>query len=304
MADRFAVHIERASKRFGETLALDNVSLGVRSGEIFGIIGPNGAGKTTLVNIVTGMLASDSGRIRTLGLDPVRDERKVREIVGVQFQEAELPSMIRAQEALELYSAFYRSPKPWRDLASVWGLTGKLTTRFDRLSGGQQQRLFICLALLNNPCLVILDELTSGLDPHARRMSWELVHKIRENGTTVLLVTHFMDEAEALCDRIALVDQGRIVAQGTPEELTRGTGERRIVSFTLADDRPLPSLEQFGTVTVSSGRVMISGEGFLMANVAGELARLGINPPNLREEHNSLEDVFIRMTHRAGEAAA
>jgi len=201
MADNsVAVQVSSVTKRFGALTALDDVSLDIGEGEIFGVIGPNGAGKTTLVNLITGMLAPDSGTVRTLGLDPIRQERELREIVGVQFQEAELPNLIKAKEAMELYASFYRRPRPWQPLALKRGLANALDTRFDKLSGGQKQRLFICLALLNNPRLIVLDELTTGLDPQARRQSWELVQRIRDTGTTVPLVTHFMDEAEALCD--------------------------------------------------------------------------------------------------------
>jgi ABC-2 type transport system ATP-binding protein len=296
-----AITIESVTKAFGNLRALDNVSLEIGRGEIFGIIGPNGAGKTTLVNLITGMLAPDSGMVRTLGLDPIREERELREVLGVQFQEAELPELILVREALELYSSFYRAPRPLEPLAIEWGLGEKLTTRFGKLSGGQKQRLFICLALLNNPELVVLDELTTGLDPQARHMSWDLVRRIRDNGTTVLLVTHFMDEAEALCDRIALVDAGRIVAQGAPTELTRGTGDQSVVSFTAPPNMDADALSIFGTITTSDARVSVAGGGFLMANVAGELARQGINPSDLTTETNSLEDVFIRMTNHSAE---
>lgn len=300
-----AVQVDAVSKQFGTLRALDQISLEIAQGEIFGIIGPNGAGKTTLVNVITGMIAPDRGTVRTIGLDPVRQEQELRERVGVQFQEAELPHLMTAQEALELYSSFYADPQPWRPLAEEWNLTAKLGTRFDKLSGGQKQRLFICLALLNQPKLVVLDELTTGLDPHARRQSWELVRRIRDAGATVLLVTHFMDEAEALCDRIALIDQGRIAAEGTPAELSRGTGEERIACFTAPPGFDPASLDHLGDVRVEGSIVTVAGKGFLLASVAGELARLGINPPDLRTRRNSLEDVFLRLTdHTDKEHAA
>jgi ABC-2 type transport system ATP-binding protein len=299
-----AVHATNVSKHFGPITALENVSLQIGAGEIFGIIGPNGAGKTTLVNLITGMLAPDSGTVRTLGLDPIRQERDLREIVGVQFQEAELPNLVRTREALELYSSFYRNPRPWQPLAMEWGLANTLGTRFDKLSGGQKQRLFICLALLNSPRLIVLDELTTGLDPQARRQSWDLVRRIRESGTTALLVTHFMDEAEALCDRIALIDKGRIAAVGTPDEMTGGPRDVRIVSFTPPSGVSFTRLEAFGTVTMQNSRIHVTGSGFLMANVAGELARMGVNPSDLREERTSLEEVFIQMTSARNEENA
>lgn len=296
MSGDHTIVVEHASKRFGDVKALDDVSLTVQHGEIFGIIGPNGAGKTTLVNLITGMLATDTGTIRTLGLDPVRDEQKLRNILGVQFQEAHLPELIQVNEALELYSSFYDAPHPWRPLAEEWGLNDKLEARFGKLSGGQKQRLFICLALLNDPELVVLDELTTGLDPQARRMSWDLVRKIRESGTTVLLVTHFMDEAELLCDRIAVVTHGQIVGLGTPEELTHRAGGQRAVSFTAPPAFQTEGLSQFGTVSRQDHHVTVQGGEFLMARVANYLAEHHLDPDDIRTDSSSLEDVFLQFT--------
>lgn len=301
MQKDLAIAVEHVSKRFGDLRALDDVSLKVESGEIFGVIGPNGAGKTTLVNLVTGMLEADSGSVRTLGLDPIRAEARLRNILGVQFQEAHLPELIRVDEALELYSSFYPNPQPWRPLAAEWGLGAKLGDRFGKLSGGQKQRLFICLALLNTPELVVLDELTTGLDPQARHQSWELVRKIRDNGATVLLVTHFMDEAEALCDRIAMIDHGNVVALGTPGELTSVPAGQRAVSFTAPDDLDLTGLQQFGEVTRRGTKISVTGGEFLMARVAGYLAQHELDPADLTTESSSLEDLFLRMTNHTDE---
>lgn len=290
-----AVQLENVSKQFGSTNAVDGISLEIGYSEIFTIIGPNGAGKTTTVNMICGMFSPTSGNVRTLGMDPMAEERRLREVLGVQFQEARLPGALKVREALELYSSFYKNPRDWRALAEEWGIVGKLDTRFERLSGGQKQRLFICLALLNTPKLVVLDELTTGLDPNARRQSWELVKQIRDNGTTVLLVTHSMDEAEYLADRIALVNDGKIAAIGTPEELTRSTGEKRIVTFTAPGFDP-HLLERFGQVQITHDLVQVEGTAFLMADVANALREAGIDPPDLRTEHTSLDDLFIAMT--------
>lgn len=295
MEQQKAIDVDRAHKKFGDFVAVDNISLSVEHGEIFGIIGPNGAGKTTTVNMITGMLAPDSGTVRTLGLDPIRQEHELRRVVGVQFQEAELPDLIRVDEALQLYSSFYDDPQPWQKLATEWGLEEKRSSQFSKLSGGQKQRLFICLALLNRPQLVVLDELTTGLDPQARRTCWDLIRQIRDQGTTVLLVTHFMDEAETLCDRIAVVDKGRIIAEGTPHELTRGTGDTLAVRFTTPEDIDLSGLQEFGNVKSEGDRTIVTGEGFLMAHVAGYLAKQGVAPNDLCTVSNSLEDVFLRM---------
>lgn len=290
-----AIEFDSIRKQFGNFVAVDDISLHVKQGEIFGIIGPNGAGKTTIVNMITGMLAPNSGSVRTLGLDPIRQHRQLRHTLGVQFQEAELPDLIRVDEALQLYSAFYDNPRPWRELAEEWGLVNKLSSQFDKLSGGQKQRLFICLALLNRPHLVVLDELTTGLDPQARRACWDLIRQIRAQGTTVLLVTHFMEEAETLCDRIAVIDRGVILAEGTPHELTRGTEDQLAVSFTTPVGVDLLGLSEFGKVEPSGDKTLVTGQGFLMANVAGSLAQQGVAPDDLCTVSNSLEDVFLRM---------
>lgn len=290
-----AVSIANVSKQFGSFTAVDNISLTIEPGEIFGIIGPNGAGKTTTVNMICGMFPPTSGEVRTLGLDPIRDERKLRTNLGVQFQEAQLPNMITTKEALVLYSSFYKNPVPWESLAEEWGLGDKHNTRFEKLSGGQKQRLFICLALLNKPDLVVLDELTTGLDPNARRQSWELVKKIRDSGATVLLVTHFMEEAEHLCDRIALINKGRIEAMGTPSELTSGHDGHRVVSFT-APGFDASSLSQFGHVDIQGDQVMVTGGDYLMADVATELRRQGLDPKDLQTQQTSLDELFVSLT--------
>ena len=298
MSAQSAVTLENVSRSFGEFTAVRDVSLEIKRGEIFGIIGPNGAGKTTIVNMICGMFPASSGNVTTLGLDPIRQERKLREILGVQFQEAKLPGMLKVREALTLYSSFYESPNDWRKLADEWGLANKLDTRFEKLSGGQKQRLFICLALLNSPQLVVLDELTTGLDPNARRQSWDLVRKIRDNGATVLLVTHFMEEAEYLADRIAMVTRGRIHALGTPEELTSDASGTRRVSFTAPGFDAL-SLAQFGSVSVHQNRVTVEGGQYLMADVSNALRNAGFDPVDLRTEHTSLDDLFIALTNDA-----
>lgn len=295
MSNTPAAVLENVTKTFGEFTAVRDVSLEIQSREIFGIIGPNGAGKTTIVNMICGMFAPSSGSVSTLGLNPIRQERKLREILGVQFQEAKLPNMIKVQEALQMYSSFYQNPRDWQALAQEWGISNKLDARFEKLSGGQKQRLFICLALLNNPQFVVLDELTTGLDPNARRQSWELVRQIREGGTTVLLVTHFMEEAEYLSDRIALVHNGQIAAMGTPDELTRDSGEKRVISFTASDFDAL-SLSRIGNVSVDRDRVTVEGGAYLMADVANALRDAGIDPVDLRTEYTSLEDMFISLT--------
>jgi len=218
------VTVRDLRKSYAATKAVDGVSFEVRSAEVFGIVGPNGAGKTTIVECLVGLREPDGGSVRVLGLDPRRDARELRLRSGVQLQEAALPDGIKVWEALALFASLYPRPADWRGLLRDWGLEGKRNARFSSLSGGQRQRLFVALALVNDPEIVFLDELTSGLDPQARRAGWEMVDSLRNRGTTVVLVTHAMEEAEALCDRVAIVDHGRIVALDTPRRLIEGLG--------------------------------------------------------------------------------
>lgn len=210
------VEVEGLVKRYGDRAVVDGVGLTVHRGEIFGVLGQNGAGKTTTVECVAGLRRPDAGRISVLGLDPRKDRDELRQRVGVQLQASRLPDAIRVLEALELYASFYREPADPVELCRELGLTDQWNTKFRNLSGGQQQRLSIALALIGNPEVAILDELTTGLDPHARRNTWSLVERVRDRGVTVLLVTHFMDEAERLCDRLALIDAGKVKANDTP----------------------------------------------------------------------------------------
>ncbi|HET6989488.1 MAG TPA: ABC transporter ATP-binding protein, partial [Kribbella sp.] len=198
------VEVSELRKSYGGRTVVDGVSFAVEEGEIFGIRGPNGAGKTTTVECVEGLRVPDGGRVRIAGLDPIADHAAVTQVLGAQLQESELQAKLTVREALELYAALYPNPADWRPLAERLGLVAQLNTRFGVLSGGQKQRLFIALALIGNPRVVVLDELTTGLDPRARRDTWEVVEDIRARGVTVLLVTHFMEEAQRLCDRIAV----------------------------------------------------------------------------------------------------
>jgi ABC-2 type transport system ATP-binding protein len=222
------IEVENLNKRYGDTPAVADVSFTVDSGEIFGILGPNGAGKTTTVECLSGLRRRDGGAVRVLGMDPDRDGAQLRELVGAQLQESQLPEKIRVWEALELYSSFYRAPADWRELLDVLGLSAVRRTGFGVLSGGQKQRLSIALALVGDPRVAVLDELTTGLDPAARRDTWALIESVRNRGVTVVLVTHFMEEAERLCDRVAVIDAGRTVAVDTPAALVAGvTGVAR-----------------------------------------------------------------------------
>ncbi|MGP5734764.1 ABC transporter ATP-binding protein [Candidatus Corynebacterium faecigallinarum] len=213
--------------------AVDDISLTVAAGEIFGIIGPNGAGKTSTVECIAGLRDPDMGTVKVLGLDPRTDKDEIHQVLGVQLQESQFPDRVTVAEILDLFSSFYRNPADWRELMELVGLTDKARTRYQNLSGGQKQRLSIALALVGGPKVAILDELTTGLDPQARRYTWGLIETVRDAGVTILLVTHFMDEAEGLCDRIAVIDNGRVVAVDTPEGLVARVRPTQQVRFRL-----------------------------------------------------------------------
>ena len=219
------IEVENLHKRYGGTVAVEDVSFTVAQGEIFGILGRNGAGKTTTVECLVGLRTPDRGRIRVLGRDPRRDHDELTRRVGVQLQDSQLPERLRVGEAMRLYQSFYPDPADSRELLAQLGLAGREKTPYGKLSGGQKQRLAIALALIGRPRIAVLDELTTGLDPHARRDTWDLIAGVRASGVTIVLVTHFMPEAERLCDRIALIDAGRVLVTGTPAELVERAGQ-------------------------------------------------------------------------------
>ncbi|KEG39880.1 MULTISPECIES: ABC transporter ATP-binding protein [Actinomycetes] len=286
-------------KAYGGRTAVDGVSFSVDEGEIFGILGPNGAGKTTTVECVEGLRVPDSGRVRVAGLDPVADHDEVTRVLGAQLQESELQPKLTVREALELYASFHRRPADWRPLAERLGLTEKLTTRFAKLSGGQKQRLFIALALIGNPRIVVLDELTTGLDPRARRDTWELIEDVRAGGVTVLLVTHFMEEAQRLCDRIAVIDQGRVAALDTPAGLVRRSAGATVISFTPSaplDDADLNALPGLASVARKDGRITLSGTDDTVNAVLTLLARSHVTAHQLRVTDATLDDAFLDLT--------
>jgi ABC-2 type transport system ATP-binding protein len=289
-----ALEVRNLHKRYGQHVAVDDISFAVEEGEIFGIIGPNGAGKTTTVESIAGLRTPDSGSISLLGLDPVKDRAEVRERLGVQLQESSFPDGIKVAEALALYSSFYRDPVDWRELLELLGLTEKRDTRYKALSGGQKQRLSIALALVGNPKVAILDELTTGLDPQARRDTWSLIERVRDTGVTILLVTHFMDEAERLSDRIAVIDGGRVAAVDTPAGLIAQTSTVQRVWFRVSqplDKSVLTVLPDVTNVEITEGRWLVTGRGQLLSSVAGALARAQVVAEDLRVDQRNLDDV-------------
>jgi ABC-2 type transport system ATP-binding protein len=294
------IDVDHLQKRYGDTVAVRDVSFRVERGEIFGILGPNGAGKTTTVESIAGLRTPDGGTITVLDRDP-RDP-ELRRLVGVQLQESQLPEKMTAGEALELYAAFYAEPADWRRLADELGLSGKLTTRYGKLSGGQKQRLSIALALIGNPAIAILDELTTGLDPQARRDTWDLVESVRDRGVTVVLVTHFMAEAERLCDRVALIDAGTVVALDTPAGLIARVSVEQRIRFRPSvplDDGVLTGLAEVREVRRRGEQLEVIGDGNVLHAVTAALAAHQIIANDLRVEQASLDDAFVRLTGRA-----
>jgi ABC-2 type transport system ATP-binding protein len=295
-----AIQVEGLHKRYGAVTAVDEVSFEVREGEIFGVVGPNGAGKTTAIECMEGLRRPDRGSVRVLGLDPLTGERELRQIVGVQLQNTALPARLRVWEALDLFASFYEAKADWPALLDRMGLGEKRNAAFVKLSGGQKQRLFIALALVNDPRVVFLDELTTGLDPQARRSMWDLVRGIRDAGKTILLTTHFMEEAERLCDRVAIMDRGRIVGLDAPAGLIRSLGAEVRISFTSNgrfDPDWLSQVEGVVRVEREGERVSVHGRGdAVVGEAVSALSARGIQLRDLRTEQASLEDVFLALT--------
>src|SRR5690349_1023261 len=294
------VHVSGISKRYGRTVAVADVSFDVREGEIFGLIGPNGAGKTTTLECAEGIRTPDRGTIRVLGLDPVREARALQPRIGVQLQDAQLQKRIKVWEAVDCWASLYRTRMSGARLLEQLGLSEKRDAWFMTLSGGQKQRLFIALALINDPELVFLDELTTGLDPQARRAIWDLVRGIRQRGKTVFLTTHLMEEAERLCDRVAIIDHGRIVDIGTPAELVRRNCPERTVIVVTEDRAALERFQAMPRVESVAGdgsRFTIRGRGDeLVTQVIECLAEHRMRAIDFRTELPTLEDVFLKLT--------
>jgi ABC-2 type transport system ATP-binding protein len=296
------IEVTNLHKRYRDQVAVDDVSFSVEQGEIFGILGPNGAGKTTTVECVEGLRRPDRGVISVLGLDPQRDKEDLRQRLGVQLQQSELPDRIRVREALALYASFYEKPADPDELLGELGLTEKRDSYYKKLSGGQKQRLSIALALIGNPEVAVLDELTTGLDPQARRDTWALIDRIRSRGVTVLLVTHFMEEAEHLCDRLAVIDSGRVVAIDTPAGLVAQVAPEQRLRFRPSvplDDRLLMDLPEVHSVTKSGQQIVVSGNANVLQAVTSVLARHQIVAADLRMEQTSLDDAFVALTGRS-----
>ncbi len=300
-----AVIISHLHMAYGETVAVDDVSLSVAADEIFGVLGPNGAGKTSTVECVIGLRIPDSGSIRVLGLDPVEDRERLRLLVGAQLQASALPGKLKVGEIVALYRSFYPDPADVDELLETLGLAEKHDEYYRSLSGGQKQRLSIVLALIGRPRLAVLDEMTTGLDPQARRDTWDLIEQMHQRGVTILLVTHFMEEAERLCDRVALLDWGQVVAIDTPQALGRRVAGAKQVGFEPSgpfDDDLLVGLPEVTTVERHGARVTVRGSGDLVNAVIRALAAADVTAHDVELSTASLEDAFVALTGRRANA--
>ncbi len=298
------IAVEALEKSYGSVRAVDAISFEVAAGEIFGVVGPNGAGKTTTIECLEGLRAPDGGQVRVLGLDPRRDGAALRQRIGAQLQESALPARLRVGEAMRLFASFYARPLKPEVVLEGLGLADRENVAYANLSGGQKQRLSIALALVGDPQLVFLDELTSGLDPQARHATWDLVRDVRAEGKTVFLTTHYMEEAEQLCDRVMIIDAGRIVALDTPAALVRTLGTEQQIAFGadgIGDDviralRAIPGVEH---VEQSAERVVVYGQSDrLLAPLLEVLQDAHLSFHDLQTEQPNLEDVFLALTGR------
>jgi ABC-2 type transport system ATP-binding protein len=300
------IEVTGLTKRYGGHTAVDGVSFSVEEGEIFGILGPNGAGKTTTVESIAGLRTPDAGAISVLGMDPGHDRDRLRAVVGVQLQDSELPERITVTEALDLFASFYDESADPRDLIDDLGLGDKRDTAFKNLSGGQKQRLSIALALIGRPRIAILDELSTGLDPQARRETWQLIESVRDRGVTVLLVTHLMEEAERLADRVAVFGDGRLIALDTPAGIISMVDPEQRLRFRPSaplDDELLTDLPEVRGVERNGGTVVVTGTGNLIHAVTSVLARQQIVANDLRIEQTNLDDAFLALTGRLSSPA-
>jgi ABC-2 type transport system ATP-binding protein len=287
--------------------AMEDITFQVQRNEIFGMVGPNGSGKTTTIECIEGLRRPDRGQARVLGLDVQRQGAELRERIGIQLQAANLPNRLRVEEALKLFASFYRQADDWGGLLEELGLAGQRRAFCGQLSGGQRQRLFIALALINRPQVVFLDELTTGLDPQARHATWDLVRKIQGRGATVFLTTHFMEEAERLCNRVAILDHGRIIALDTPQALTDRLGIGMRIAFRIAASAApglnaarIGSIHGVQRVEQRGDEVLVYGQGEGLAGaVIRALEGVGLPINNLRTEQANLEDAYLALTGQA-----
>jgi ABC-2 type transport system ATP-binding protein len=300
-----ALAVRALHKRYGDVVAVDGLDLDVRPGECFALLGPNGAGKTTTIEICEGLLAPDSGEVEVLGRRWSTNERELRHLLGIQLQETQLAEKLTVRETVRLFRSFYRRGREPTDVIALVQLEEKARSRVGALSGGQKQRLALACALVGDPQLLFLDEPTTGLDPQARRQLWELIGELRAGGRTIVLTTHYMEEAERLCDRVAIVDHGRAIALGTPRELVQSLGADHVVEFALGDGVVLEAEALAGIRGVQGVRsdhgtwaLTVAELHLAVPAILAELERRGATLAELRTHSATLEDVFVSLTGR------
>ncbi|MCL0058500.1 ABC transporter ATP-binding protein [Dehalococcoidia bacterium] len=294
------IKVENLHKYYKDVKAVNGISFEVFEGEIFGIVGPNGAGKTTMVECIEGLRTPDKGIIEILGLTPRKDGQTLRQQLSIQLQEGLLPQKLKVWEALDLFASLYKLSLPWQPLLEDLALSDKRNSYFETLSGGQKQRLFIAMSLVNDPRIVFFDELTTGLDPQARRSMWDMVKRTRDRGKTVVLVTHFMDEAERLCDRVAIVDKGQIIALDTPANLIKGLNTELQIMVSLDDPWVLSEVEKLSNIS----KIQRNGEQIVIYcnndkavdEVVSIFTKNNIRFYDYSVGGPSLEDVFLSLT--------
>lgn len=294
-----AIEVENLEKRYGPTRAVDGLSFSIEEGEIFGMVGPNGAGKTTTIECLEGLRKPTDGKVRVFGIDPSADRNGLYRIAGVQLQETSYQDKIKVWEICKLFSSFYENPVPYEDLLRKFSLFEMKKKYVSTLSGGQRQRISIVLALIPNPRVIFLDELTTGLDPQARHTMWGLIKDLKKDGKTVFLTTHYMEEAERLCDRVAIIDHGKILALDTPKALVKSIDveERVVFDSESAGLERLENVEGVRKITREDEKITVFGKGGdFLANVAVFLKNEGIEYGDLRFEKPDLEDVFLKLT--------
>ena len=297
------VYVEGLHKRYGDLVALRGITLEIKVGEVFGLLGPNGAGKTTTIEILEGLRQPDSGTVRVCGMDPGREQTALKERIGAQLQATVLPDKIRVGEALTLFASFYREPASIEMLLERFGLGEKRQTYFEKLSGGQKQRLALALAMVNNPELVLLDEPTVGLDAQLRRDIYALIERFREERRTTLLTTHYIEEAERLCDRVAIIDHGQVIALGTPRELVALSRKGARIEVSLAAPVSTDRLKQLNAVVdcrEADGKYILNAQptAVAVAALVHFLEEVGNSLLDLHIAQPTLEDVFVEMTGR------
>jgi len=300
--DDYVVTVQNLVKHYKDVKAVDGISFSVKRGEIFGIVGPNGAGKTTTIECIAGMRRADSGSVDVLGLDPVKDSLALKRRIGLQQQESEIPDRLRLWEAMELFSSFYDTVLQWEDLLKQLNLWERKDSFYSELSGGQKKRLFVAMALIGDPEIVFLDEFTSGLDPQSRISIWKLVKELRDQGRTIILSTHYMDEAEKLCDRVAIVDHGKLTALDSPSNLISTHGGHTRIQFNVGDvfdGESLSSLKGVEFIQNSDNvcSLQVSSSSAIV-EIVKQLDAMGQGLDSFRIEAPTLEDVFLNVTGR------